>query len=108
MNWRHLIGLEAVTIFLQTSSVLKNLQESSCIPEALETVSRNSILLLLLDHRCFMLSAKDEQIHNLETMALQQGGPHIGGTIFKALTRKQRSTSKSWTVFEMNRVVKVI
>jgi len=40
--------------------VLKNLQESSCIPEALETVSRNSILLLLLDHRCFMLSAKDE------------------------------------------------
>ena len=54
LNWRHLSGLEAITIFLQNPAVLSNLirqDKGKSICTALNIINRNLNQTLLLDHR---------------------------------------------------------
>lgn len=54
LNWRHLSGLEAITIFLQNPAILSNLirqDKGKSICTALNIINRNLSQTLLLDHR---------------------------------------------------------
>ena len=78
LQWKHLIGLECLSICFNNKSVLKNTQ----IQSALEVLSKDAHLLILLSHRNFMVNmhAKSEdQFQNLETLSQQLVGPQIGG-----------------------------
>jgi len=107
LTWKHLMGIEALSISFQNMAVLKNLQaleQGKSVTKALEVLNKFMSIIVLLDHRHFlqMIQHNSEEHHNLCTFSQSLTGSNLSSS------RSISSMKKiGKTYFELSKVTKL-